>query len=243
MDFDFSDEQLSLREAVARWVAKAHGFERRHALAKAGGASRAVYAELADLGLTALTVPQAHGGLGLGAVEAMVVMEELGRGIVLEPLAQTLICSAVLQTHAPASLQSAWLPRIAEGQSLVVLAHHERGARHSLSGCTAEAKEDGGQWTVTGTKSIVPAGDQADAFIVPALAGGQMALFLVERGAAGVQTAGGYLTQDGARAAEVSLSSSPAQLITLSGLQALEEAADIGSACVCAEGVGVMDKT
>ena len=79
MDFDFSDEQLSLREAVARWVAKAHGFERRHALAKAGGASRAVYAELADLGLTALTVPQAHGGLGLGAVEAMVVMEELGR--------------------------------------------------------------------------------------------------------------------------------------------------------------------
>ncbi len=243
MDFDFSDDQSQLREAVRKWVDKGYDFERRRAIVNAGGFNRAAYGELAELGLTGLYVGEDHGGLGLGTVEAMVVLEELGRGIVLEPLAQTLICSAVLQTHAPASLQSAWLPSIAEGQSLAVLAHLERGARHSLSRCTAEAKEDGGQWTVTGTKSIVPAGDQADAFIVPALAGGQMALFLVERGAAGVQTAGGYLTQDGARAAEVSLSSSPAQLITLSGLQALEEAADIGSACVCAEGVGVMDKT
>ena len=85
MDFDFTDDQVSLRDAVHRWVEKGFSFERRHALAKAGGASRAVYAELADLGLTGLVVPEAHGGLGQGAVDAMVVCEELGRGLVNAP--------------------------------------------------------------------------------------------------------------------------------------------------------------
>ena len=212
------------------------------AIVNAGGFDRGAYTELAELGLAGLYVSEAHGGLGMGPVEAMVVMEELGRGIVLEPLAQTLIASAVLQTHAPADLQSGWLPRIAAGEAIVVLAHQERGARHQLDRCQAQAQEAGGQWTVSGTKSIVPVGDQADAFIVPAMAGGQMALFLVERSASGVHSQG-YLTQDGARAAEVQFKNSPAQLITQSGLTALTQAADIGSACVCAEAVGVMDKT
>jgi len=242
MDFDFSDDQEQLRDAVRKWVDKGYDFERRRTIVTAGGFDRAVYTELAELGLTGLYVSEEHGGLGMGPVEAMVVMEELGRGIVLEPLAQTLIASAVLQTHAPAGLQSAWLPRIAGGEALVVLAHQERGNRHHLDRCKAEAKESGGQWTVSGAKSIVPVGDAADAFIVPALFSGQAALFLVEHGANGVKTEG-YLTQDGARAAEVSFSNSPAQLITTHGLTALAQAADIGSACICAEGVGVMEKT
>jgi len=242
MDFDFSEDQEQLRDAVRKWVDKGYDFERRRAIVNAGGFDRAAYTELAELGLAGLYVGEDHGGLGMGPVEAMVVMEELGRGIVLEPLAQTLIASAVLQTHAPADLQSAWLPRIAGGQAIVVLAHQERGARHHLDRCKAQAQEASGQWTLSDSKSIVPVGDQADAFIVPALAGGQMALFLVERSAAGVQTEG-YLTQDGARAAELHMSNAPARLITHSGQLALEEAADIGSACVCAEGVGVMDKT
>ena len=89
MDFDFSDDQQSLRDAVRRWVEKGYGFERRKGIVAAGGFDRAAYGELAELGLTALTVPEAQGGLGQGAVDAMVAMEELGRGIVLEPLAQT----------------------------------------------------------------------------------------------------------------------------------------------------------
>jgi len=242
MDFDFSEDQQQLRDAVRKWVDKGYDFDRRRAIVNAGGFDRAAYTELAELGLAGLYVSEEQGGLGMGPVEAMVVMEELGRGIVLEPLAQTLIASAVLQTHAPDGLQSAWLPRIAGGEAIVVLAHQERGARHHLDRCKAEARQAGGQWTVTGTKSLVPAGDQADAFIVPALADGQIALFLVERTATGVSTSG-YLTQDGARAAEVTLTNSPAQLITTNGLMALEEAADIGSACICAEGVGVMEKT
>ncbi len=242
MDFDFSEDQEQLRDAVRKWVDKGYDFERRRAIVNTGGFDRGVYTELAELGLTGLYVSEEHGGMGMGPVEAMIAMEELGRGIVLEPLAQTLIASAVLQTHAPADLQSSWLPRIAGGEAIVVLAHQERGARHHLDRCKVEAKEAGGQWTVSGTKSVVPVGDVADAFIVPALAGGQIALFLVERGAAGVKTEG-YVTQDGSRAAEVALSNSPAQLITRNGLTALQEAADIGSACICAEGVGVMDKT
>ena len=96
MDFDFSDDQQQLRDAVRRWVDKGYTFERRRAIVAAGGFERAAYGELAELGLTALTVPEAHGGLGQGAIDAMVVMEELGRGIVLEPLAQAFVTAGVL---------------------------------------------------------------------------------------------------------------------------------------------------
>ena len=85
MDFDFTDDQQSLRDAVQRWVDKGFGFERRHALAKAGGATRAVYTELAELGLAGLVIGETLGGLGQGAIEAMVVCEELGRGLVNAP--------------------------------------------------------------------------------------------------------------------------------------------------------------
>jgi alkylation response protein AidB-like acyl-CoA dehydrogenase len=249
MDFDFSDEQEQLRDAVRKWVDKAYDFERRRAIVAAGGFDRAAYGEMAELGLTGLYVSEAHGGMGMGPNEAMVTLEELGRGIVLEPLAQTLIASATLQTHAPTALQAAWLPRMAEGTALVVLAHQERGARYQLQRCSAQATQSGGQWTLTGNKSLVAAGDQADAFIMPAMVNGsggqassEMALFLVERNASGVRTQA-YGTQDGSRAAEVAMNAAPGQLITLNGLSALEEAVDIGMACACAEAVGVMDKT
>ncbi len=242
MDFDFSDDQEHLRDAVRKWVDKGYSFERRRAIVQAGGFSREAYTELAQLGLAGLYIPEADEGLGMGPVEGMVVMEELGRGIVLEPLAQTLIAGAVLAGHAPDALKKAWLPKIAGGEALVVLAQQERAARYRLDVCGATATQSGGSWTVSGAKSLVPAGDQADAFIVPASAGSKIALFLVERSAAGVGTRG-YGTQDGGRAAEVTLSDAPAALITADGLAALEHAVDIGIAATCAEGVGVMDKT
>src|SRR6185312_16062688 len=165
MDFDFTDDQEHLRDAVRKWVDKGYGFERRRAIVQAGGFSREAYAELAQLGLD---------GLGMGPVEGMVVMEELGRGIVLEPLAQTLIAGAVLAGHAPDALKKAWLPRIAGGEALVVLAQQERAARYRLDLCATTATQSGASWTVSGAKSIVPAGDQADAFIVPANASGKI---------------------------------------------------------------------
>lgn len=240
MDFDFSDEQEQLRDAVRKWVDRSYGFERRRGIVKAGGFDRGVYGELAELGLAGLYVSENDGGMGMGPVEAMVVMEELGRGIVLEPLAQTLIAGGVLSGYAPQELKAAWLPKIAGGEALVVLAYQERKSRYDLSLCAAKAAQAGSGWTVSGTKSIVAAGDQADAYLVPAMAGGKMALLLVEKAGA---RATGYLTQDGSRAAEVTFANAPAQLVTQDGLAALEHAVDIGIAALCAEAVGVLDKT
>ena len=242
MDFNFSDEQEQLRDAVRKWVDRSYGFERRQGITKAGGFDRAAYGELAELGLTGLYVPEDHGGMAMGPVEAMVVLEELGRGIVMEPLAQTLVASGVLGGYAPEALKSQWLPKIAAGEALVVLAQQERKARYRLDQCETQATEAGGGWKVSGDKSVVPAGDQADALIVPARANGKIALFLVERQAQGVTTRG-YPTMDGARAAEVSLRDAAATLITQDGLTALEHAVDIGIACTCAEAVGVIDRT
>jgi alkylation response protein AidB-like acyl-CoA dehydrogenase len=242
MDFDFSDDQQQLRDAVNKWVEKGYGFERRRSIEAAGGFSREAYNELAELGLCGLYIPEAEGGLGMGPVEGMVVMEELGRGIVLEPLAQSLITGAVLSGYAGAELRSAWLPKIASGEALVVLAQQERKARYRLDVCDATAAQTGGGWAVSCSKNMVPAGDQADAFLVPALAGGKLALFLVERGAPGVSTRG-YGTQDGGRAADLTMKQAPAQLVTTDGLTALEHAVDIGIAAACAEAVGVMDAT
>ena len=242
MDFDFSDDQQQLRDAVRKWVDKGYSFERRRAAVKAGGFSGEAFRELAELGLCGLYVPEQFAGMGMGPVEGMMVMEELGRGMVLEPLNQCLIAAAILSGYAPEAVKTEWLPRIASGSALVVLAQQERAARYQLKVCAATATQTATGFTITGVKSLVPAGDQADAFLVPATLEGKLALFLVERSAAGV-SASGYGTQDGSRAAEITLQSAPASLITLGGITALEYAVDIGIAATCAEAVGVMDKT
>jgi alkylation response protein AidB-like acyl-CoA dehydrogenase len=247
MDFDFTDDQESLRDAVHRWVDRGFSFERRHGIAKAGGRTREVYAELAELGLTGLAVPEAQGGMGFGAIEAMVVCEELGRGLVNAPYAHGALVAPALLSAAPAELQGQWLPKIADASALVVLAHQERAARYRMNHVTTKAVKSGDGWTLSGAKSIVPAGDEADAFIVPARTGGAdagdagIALFLVAKGAAGLHVRG-YPTQDGARAAEITLENTPAALIALDALPVLETGIDVGIAAVCAEGVGVMDK-
>ncbi|WP_353233618.1 acyl-CoA dehydrogenase family protein [Diaphorobacter ruginosibacter] len=242
MDFDFTEDQQSLREAVRRWVDKAYTFERRAAIVDAGGFDRTAYDELAQLGLAALAIPEEHDGMGFGPIDAMVVMEELGRGIVLEPLAQTLIASNVLARFAPEAIKRQWLPRMARGEALVVLAQQESTSRYRLDACAAQAQRRDGGHVVSGHKSIVAAGDQADAWLVPARLDGAIALFLVERGAAAA-TANGYLTQDGSRAAEVRLEGSPATLLTIDGTAALELAMDTGIAATSAYAVGAMEKT
>ena len=247
MDFDFTDDQESLRDAVRRWVDKGFSFERRHAIAKTGGMTREVYGELAELGLTALAIPEAQGGMGFGPIEAMVVNEELGRGLVNAPYAHAAIVAPTLLSGASADLQAQWLPKIADASALVVLAHQERAARYRLNHVTTRATKAGNGWTLSGAKSLVPAGDEADAFIVPARSAGAdtdatgIALFLVAKGAQGLAVRG-YPTQDGARAAELTLANTPATLIALDALPLLEQAVDAGIAAICAEAVGVMDK-
>jgi alkylation response protein AidB-like acyl-CoA dehydrogenase len=249
MDFEFNDDQAALREAVSRWVEKGYDFERRRAITKAGGFSRDAWGELAELGLLGLALPEASGGMGFGAVEAMVVMEELGRGMVLEPYAAVALVAAPLLAASTAPEAAKLAQGVADGSAIVVLAHQERGARYDLAKVETRAERDpSGAWRISGAKSIVPAGEHADAFIVPARVSGRkddpkgVALFLVERGAS--VTLRGYPTQDGACAAELTLAQSPAiELIAAGqGFDALEAAIDRGIAAVAAEAVGVMDK-
>ncbi len=249
MDFDFSDEQEMLRDSVRKWVDKGYDLERRRAIVKAGGFSADAWREIADLGLTGLQVPEAQGGLGFGAVEAMVVMEELGRGIVLEPYAAVaLVAVSLLKAgHAPSA--ALWLQGIAEGKERVVLAHQERGARYRLAHVSTKAQNAGGTWQLTGKKTVVPAGAHAGAFIVPARVSGAeddpagIALFLVSRGESGAELRA-YPTQDGACAADLTLKNANAIELIAAGdaFPAIERAIDIGIAALCAEGVGAMDK-
>ena len=242
MDFDFSEEQTQLRDAVRKWVDKAYSFDERRSVVAAGGFSASAYQAMAELGLCGLYVQDAYGGMAMGPTEGMVAMEELGRGMVLEPLAHTWISTAVLQAYAPEDLKTEWLPRLAGGQALLVLAQHEKGARYDLSKCKTTAKHVGSSWHISGHKSLVPAGDHAHGFLVPATVNGKLALFLVPRSAA-TDTDHAYLAQDGSRLSELKLKDAPAQLISQDGLAALQLAVDVGATSLCAEAVGLMEKT
>ena len=249
MDFEFSDDQEMLRDSVRKWVDKAYGFEQRRAIVKAGGFSADAWSGLADLGLTGLQVPEAQGGMGFGPVDAMVVMEELGRGIVLEPYAAVALVATHLLKAGNAPSAEPWLQGIASGKERVVLAHQERRARYKLAHVETTAKNVNGSWQLNGKKIVVPAGAHAGAFIVPARVSGAVdapegiALFLLSKGEKGAKVSG-YGTQDGASAADLTLTEAGAIELLPAGpaFAALEEAIDIGIAALCAEAVGVMDK-
>lgn len=247
MDFSYTEEQSALRDAISRWADKAMDNERRRAQQRAGGLGRPVYAELSALGLSALVIPEDQGGLGCGPIEALLTVETLGRHGVSSPFIHGALVAPTLLVQAPALLQKAWLPRMARGEALVVLAHQERGTRYRLDTMTTRAHHDGSRWLLEGDKSIVPYGDEAQAFIVPACCEGlpetdpTIGLFLLPVDAAGVAVRG-YPCLDGGRAAELHLRQSPGTLITIDGLSDLEMAFDVGAAAICAEAVGVMDR-
>ena len=249
MDFDFSDDQEMLRDTVRRWVEKSYDFERRRGVVKAGGFSAEAWKGLAELGLTGLQVPEAQSGMGFGAVDAMVVMEELGRGLVLEPFAAvSLVATSVLNASGNEAA-AARMKQIAGGEAIVVLAQEERLSRYRLSHVETKAAGSGDAWRLSGTKIVVPAGKHADAFVVSARTSGDVddaggvALFLVDKGASGV-TVRGYPTQDGAAAADLVLADAEARLLVPAGegITVLEHAADIGIAALCAEAVGAMER-
>ena len=246
MNFEFNQDQAMLGDSVRKWVAKAYPFDHYLNVVKAGGTDDKDWQQLADLGLCGLAVPEDHGGMGLGPVEAMLVAQELGAGMVCEPWAQVaLMATAVLRDHAPAAMQSAWLPGIADGSKRIVLAITERAARFSLNHVSTSATKNGEHWLINGHKSIVAFADHADALLVSAKVVGQtgddaIGLFLVQRSMA-VQCRA-YTVQDGSRAAEVTFDQASAQLVCAGALPALEHAVDIGIAALCAQAVGAMDK-
>ncbi len=258
MDFDFTSDQEQLRDMVQRWVIKDYSFEHRRSLIKAGSSQgidpTSSWEALGGLGLLGLAVPASFDGMDMGPVEAMVVMEELGRGMVAAPYAAaSLMGAGVLRDHAPEGVKQAWLPKVADGTARVLPALQERVARHRLNVVSTTATQAAdGTWTVTGQKNLVPVGGDdgvSEVYVVPARVSGApddasgIALFLVERASAGVQIKAHPL-QDGSRAAEVVFSQSPAILLVPAqgaGFAALEHMVDIGIAALCAEAVGAMD--
>jgi alkylation response protein AidB-like acyl-CoA dehydrogenase len=254
MDFTLSDEQQQLRDTLARFVQKEYAFEKRKAILKSkDGYSREAWKQLADMGLAALGLPEAHGGLPGNAVDTMVVMEVLGRGLVVEPYLATVVLGAGLVARAGSDeQQAAILPAVASGERLLALACEESGGRYELAHVGTTAKKDpgtgsGNKYVLSGAKTVVLHGAQADTLIVSARTSGKerdaqgVSLFLVERKAAGVSVRDNP-THDGQRAAEISFKNARGELLGKEGQghALLEQALDYGIAALCAEAVGNM---
>jgi alkylation response protein AidB-like acyl-CoA dehydrogenase len=249
MDFKLTEEQEQLRDTLVRFVQKEYAFEKRKAILKSkDGFSRGAWKQLAEMGLTALGLPEAHGGLPGNAVDTMVVMEVFGRGLVVEPYFATIVLGADLVAHAgSAEQQAAILPKVAEGAHLLAFAHGEPGSRYDLTQIATTAKKQGEGYLLNGAKSVVLHGAQADTLIVSARTSGKegdekgISLFLVERNAPGLSVHD-HPTHDGQRAADLALKNARGTLLGREGQGAalVERAVTRGCAALCAEAVGNM---
>lgn len=247
MDFEFTDEQRLLKDSVERLVADRYGFEsRKKYMTDPKGWSAEVWAQYAELGLLSLPFAEEYGGFGGGPVETMIVMEAFGRGLVLEPYFATVILGGGVLRHAANEAQrAALLPLVGQGKLKLALAHTERHSRHDLANVTTTARADGDGFVLNGAKSVVLHGDCADKIIVSArVSGGQrdragIGLFLVD--AANISRQG-YPTQDGLRAAEITLNNARGEALgdPANGLPILERVIDEAIAALAAEGVGIM---
>ncbi len=250
MDFDLSEDQRLLKESVAKLMAARYGdFEKRKGYMKhANGFDPAVWAEYAEAGILSLPFTEEQGGFGGGPVETMIVMEEMGHALAIEPyLSSIVLCGAILKYGKAEAL----IPEIAAGEKIVALAQIERGSRYDLNDVTLAAKADGSDYVLEGEKSVVLGGAAADYFIVSArTSGGRrdedgITLFLVDAKSPGVSRRG-YPTQDGFHAAEVSFGSVKVLAANIigevgKGYPILARAMDEAIAALCAEAVGAMD--
>lgn len=253
MDFDFSDEQTLLKDQLDRLLANHYGFEdRKRAMAAPEGFSADMWARFAEMGLMALPFAEADGGLGGGAVETMIVAEALGRALSLEPWISTVVTGGgFVRLGGTEAQRAALTPDIAAGALKLAFAHTERQSRYDLHAVETRASRDGGGWRLSGAKSVVPDGASADRFFVTArTAGGSrdragVGVFLVDAHAPGV-TRRGYATQDGRRAAELTLDNVAVGPDAVfgdpeDGLPLVEAVVDATIAALCAEAVGAMD--
>ena len=252
MDFKLSEEQSQLRDTLTRFVQKEYSFEkRREILRSPEGWSRAIWKKFSEMGLPAIGIAEDHGGLGGSAADTFIVMEAFGRGLVVEPYLSTVILGAGLIQRAGSAAQKAeLLPKVAAGELMLALAHHESGARYELNRVATSARKDAGGWRISGAKTVVLHGAAADKLIVSARTSGKerdaagVSLFLIDAKAAGVALHA-YPTHDGQRAAELTLKDVRAGADALigpadQGLALVEQALDCGIAALCAEAIGAM---
>jgi len=248
MDFEFTEDQAMLRDSVRKLVESEYAFERRQAILESPhGFSADVWRVMADQGFFGLGMPEDAGGFG-GPTEIMLVMEELGRGLVLEPVMSTVILGGgLIRDHGTVAQRAQLLPKVATGNCRVALAHHEAGARYVLDHVSTTASRGKGSYVLSGRKAVILDAPVADLLIVSARdeAAGGLSLFLVDPATTGLGLTA-YRTQDGRSAADLTLDNvkvPPAARLGSPGfaLSALEQAVDCALAALCAEAVGAME--
>jgi alkylation response protein AidB-like acyl-CoA dehydrogenase len=252
MDFSYSEEQTLLRNSVSKYIADNYKFEdwRKFTLSEAGRDPKH-WAQFAELGLLAAAMPEAHGGFGGGPVETMIVMEEFGRALVVEPYVPTVVIGGgFLMDGAPAALQEEFLPKIASGETMMAFAFAEPKGRYNLADLATTAKKQGSAYVLNGHKSVVLGGPWADQLIVTARTGGVgreekgISVFLVDKKTNGVSSRD-FPTVDGLRASELTLENVEVPASRLigeldNGLPLIERIVDHAIAAHCAEANGAM---
>ncbi len=247
MDFELTEEQRLLRDSLSRLVTDRYSFhERLRAIAEPEGFSRAMWGELAELGVLGLSFAEEDGGLGFGGVETMLVMEVLGRALVVEPyLATVILAGGALRLAGSAEQKAARIETIIAGSRIMALAHQEpHGLRHTTRKLHTRAEPFAGGWRVSGVKSAVIAGASADELIVSAATPGGVSLFFVDPAAAGV-TVSGRAGYDGVRLANIAFDGVELSADALLGAEGggaatLTSLFEEANAALAAEAVGIM---
>ncbi|PIE39544.1 MAG: pimeloyl-CoA dehydrogenase small subunit [Gammaproteobacteria bacterium] len=252
MNFDFSEEQTMLRDSIARFIQDNYNFEKRRAIADSElGFNRENWQTFADLGWLSVPFAESYGGFGGDAVDTMVMMEELGKGLVLEPYFATVVLFGDLLSRGGSEAQkNAFIPKIIDGSLQGAFAYLERQSRFELFDVATTARESGVGFTLNGEKVVVYNGANADQLIVSARTGAEqfdssgVSLFLVDANAAGVVRKD-YRLMDGQKVANIVFENvslgSDALLGELHGAADIIEASVLqANIALAAEAVGIM---
>jgi len=252
VDFNFTEEQNMVRDSLTRLVRENYDYEtRRGVIESESGWRPEIWAQLAELGLLGMPFSEDDGGFGGGAIDSMIVMEEFGQGLVVEPYVPSVVCAGGFLKHAGTAAQKEQhIGGIVDGSQIFAFAYAEPRGRYDFADLETTAKKDGDGYVLNGHKAVVVGAPWATHLIVTArTAGGRrdqdgVSVFVVEKGADGVVTRD-YPTVDGRRASEVYLEnvSVPADALIGeqdNGLPLIELVTDEAIAAQCAEACGAM---
>jgi alkylation response protein AidB-like acyl-CoA dehydrogenase len=252
MDFSFTDEQSMLRDTVASYLADHYDFDTRKAAirSQAGWRPEVWKAFAEELGILGASFAEEHGGLGGGAIDNMVVMEEFGKALVVEPYLGTVVIGGGFLKHAAPAWAGDVIGKIIAGEVTIAFAYAEPRGRYNLANLATTARRDGAGYVLNGHKAVVVGAPWASHLIVTARTGGAqrdaagVSVFLIDKSAAGLVTRD-YPTVDGRRASEVFLENVRVPAEALIGeeggaLPLVEQVVDEAIAAVCAEACGVL---
>jgi alkylation response protein AidB-like acyl-CoA dehydrogenase len=254
MDFNLSEEQAMLADAVNRWLNADYDLDaRREWVATPAGFCEQNWRQLAQLGLLGLNVPEEYGGIGAGATESSIVMQAFGRALLAEPYISTAVMTvAALSGYGSEEQRLAFLPGIAAGEIRFAVAALEAGVRYDLAQVASTVTAAGDGYRLTGRKAVVLDGGAAHHLLVTArMTGsggkpGELCVFIVGTGLAGV-TVESFPTIDGLRCAEIQFNQVPLAAHAMlgapgQGFEVIECAIGRGIAALCAEAVGAIDR-